>query len=200
MSANPKNPKPESLALKLWFIVHRTRDVLMNCEDKIVGKYGLTSEQFGVLAIMKLLGESVRVTDLAQGLERSTNSVSMIVDRMVKIGLVRRVRSKSDRRVVNVVMTSKGENALKPSTREGVDFIREILSPLSDQDMRAFVAMHETIKYRAVQYLEPKADIAEMKKNDITNRPDLVKRLHEYLSISTDEGKQRVAKKRKPKR
>lgn len=194
------NPKSENLALKLWFIVHRTRDALMNCEDKTFGKYGLTSEQFGVLAVMRLLGDPVRVTDLARGLERSTNSVSMIVDRMVKIGLLRRVRDKRDRRVVNVIMTSKGESALKPATEAGFDLIREVVSPLSDEDRSAFVGMYEIIKYKALQYLNPRVDIEEMKRNDITNRSDLVKRLRKYISTSTGEGKHQVGKKGKPKR
>ena len=191
------NSKSENLALRLWFITHRTRDVLMNCEDKIFGKYGLTSEQYGVLAIMKLLSGRVRVTDLARGLERSTNSVSMIVDRMVKVGLLKRERDRSDRRVVNVFMTSKGENALKPATLAGFKFIQEITSPLSDEDKRAFVSLHEVVKYKALKYLDPGVDVEEMKKNDITNRPDLMKRLRQYISTSTPEAKGQGGEKRK---
>jgi DNA-binding MarR family transcriptional regulator len=191
------NSKSENLALRLWFITHRTRDVLMNCEDKIFGEYGLTSEQYGVLAIMKLLNDPVRVTDLARGLERSPNSVSMIVDRMVKAGFLRRLRDRSDRRVVNVVMTSKGENALKPATLVGLKFIREITSPLSDEDKRTFVRLHEVVKYRALEYLDPGVDIEEMRRNDITNRPDFMKRLRQYVSTSTSEARAQGSDKRK---
>jgi DNA-binding MarR family transcriptional regulator len=183
------NSESENLALRLWFITHRTRDALMNCEDKIFGKYGLTSEQYGVLAIVELLVGPVRVTDLARGLERSPNSVSMIVDRMVKAGLLRRIRNRSDRRVVNVVMTRKAENALKPTTLAGLKFIQEITSQLSDEDKRTFVTLHEVVKYKALQYLDPGVDIEEMRRNDITNRPDFMKRLRRYLSTSTSEAK-----------
>jgi len=71
--------KATNLMLRLWFITHRTRDILRNCEDKVFGKYGLTAEQYGVLAVMEVLGNSVRVTDLARGLGRSANSVSASV-------------------------------------------------------------------------------------------------------------------------
>jgi DNA-binding MarR family transcriptional regulator len=191
------NSKSENLALRLWFITHRTRDVLMNCEDEIFGKYGLTSEQYGVLAIIKLLNDPVRVTDLARGLERSPNSVSMIVDRMVKAGLLRRLRDRSDRRVVNVVMTGKGEKALKPATLVGLKFIREITSPLSDEDKRTFVRLHEVVKYKALQHLDPGVDIEEMRRNDITNRPDFMKRLRRYVSTSTSEARGQGSKNRK---
>ena len=111
--------KRATLILKSWSLLHRVRDVLMRCEDERFGEYGLTSEQFGVLVTMKYIGESARPTDIARWLSRSPNSVSMIIDRMVKAGLVKRTRGKKDRREVRITATSKGENALKPATQAG---------------------------------------------------------------------------------
>jgi DNA-binding MarR family transcriptional regulator len=191
------NSESENLVLRLWFITHRTRDAIRSCEDKVFGEYGLTAEQYGVLAIMKLLDGPVRVTDLARWLERSTNSVSMIADRMVKAGLVKRARETGDRRAVRLSITSKGENALKPATLAGFEFIQEITSPLSKEDKRTFVSLHEMVKYKALEYLNPGVDIEEMRRNDITNRPDLMKRLSQYLSTSTPEAKRQGGEKKK---
>jgi hypothetical protein len=121
----------------------------------------------------------------------------MIVDRMVKAGLLTRKRDRSDRRVVNVSITGKGENALKPATSAGWNFIREILSPLSDEDRRVFVKLHEMVKYKALQYLNPGLDIEEMKRNEITNQPDLMKRLAQYISTSMPQVKRQGGKKGK---
>jgi len=182
------NAKTDNLVVRLWFITHRTRDVLRSCEDKVFGKYGLTAEQYGVLAVMKVLGGSVRVTDLARGLGRGSDSASMIVDRMVRAGLVRRVRDRSDRRTVRVSVTNKGEAAFRPATAAGLELMREITSPLSYQDKRTFVSLHEVVRQRALQYVNPEVDMEEMGRNDITKRPDLVKRLRQYVSTSTGEG------------
>lgn len=183
-----RDTKMDNLVLKLWFITHRTSDILRNCEDKVFGKYGLTAEQYGVLAVMKVLGGSVRVTDLARGLGRSANSVSMIVDRMVKAGLLRRERGRGDRRTVRVTVTNKGEGAFRPATVAGLELIRAITSPLSDKDKRTFVSLQEVIKHKALQCVNPDVDIGEMERNDITNRPDLVKRLRQYLVTPTGRG------------
>jgi DNA-binding MarR family transcriptional regulator len=191
------NSESEKLALRAWFLTHRTRDVLRTCEDQVFGEYGLTAEQYAVLSIMKLLNDPVRVTDLAHWLERSTNSVSMLVDRMVKAGLITRKRDRGDRRAVHLSITNKGENALKPATLAGLEFIREILSPLSDEDKRAFVSLHEIVKYKALQYLNPGLDIEEMRRNEITNQPDLMKRLAQYISTSMSEAKRQSGKKGK---
>jgi DNA-binding MarR family transcriptional regulator len=182
------NAKTDNLILKLWFITHRTRDVLRNCEDKVFGKYGLTAEQYAVLAVMEVLGGSVRVTDLARGLGRSANSVSMIVDRMVKAGWVRRGRDRGDRRTVRVSISTKGEAAFRPATVAGLELIGEIMSPLSHEDKRNFLNAHEVIRQKALQYLNPEGDIGEMRKGDVTNRPDLAKRLRQYLTTSAGVG------------
>jgi len=124
------NYESEKIVLRLWYMTHRTCDWLRRCEDRVFGDYKLTKEQYAVLSTIKYLDEPVRVTDIARWLERSTNSVSMIVDRMVKIGLLRRVRDRRDRREVRVIITSKGEAILKPAILAGWEFIGKILSPL----------------------------------------------------------------------
>jgi DNA-binding MarR family transcriptional regulator len=102
----------KNTVLRLWLLLHRVRDMLFLCEDSLFAKYGLTTEQLGLLGAVKTLGGSPRPTDLAQRLERSPNSISMLVDRMVKAGLVRRTRDRKDRRTVFVSATSKGEKAV----------------------------------------------------------------------------------------
>jgi DNA-binding MarR family transcriptional regulator len=191
------NFESENLVLRLWFLMHRDGDALMTCEDQVFGEYDLTSEQYSVLMTIKYLREPVRVTDIAHWLERSTNSISMIVDRMVKAGLLRRVRDRKDRRVVNVFITSKGEKALKPASVAGLEFIREVLSPISYEDRRTLVSLLETVKYKAFKYLNPRIDVEEMIRNEAESHANLFERLTQYISPSIPEAKRQGAKKEK---
>ena len=179
----------EKLVLRLWYMTHRTGDWLRRCEDQVFSEYNLTTEQYAVLSTVKYLDEPVRITDIARWLERSVNSVSMIVDRMVKAGLVKRVRDRIDRREVRVIITSKGETALKPAILAGREFIGKILSPLSPEDRHILLSLLETMKYEAFRYLNPGADIGEMRRNEITGQANLVKRLIQYTSTSTPKAK-----------
>jgi DNA-binding MarR family transcriptional regulator len=183
----------ETLVLKLWFLLHQVRDLIANCEDQVFAKHKLTSERYLVLAITKLSDGPVRPSDLARWLGRSPNSVSMLVDRMVKAGLIRRVRSSTDRRVVRLIMTSKGENALEPATAAGSNFIEKIVSPLSYEDKHAFARLLETTKHQALQCLNHRVDIEDIEGDDITNYPDLMTRLFHYISNPTPEAKGRGA-------
>jgi DNA-binding MarR family transcriptional regulator len=172
----PRKFESENTVLRLWLLLHRVRDTLVLCEDSVFGEYGLTMEQFGVLATVKGSGGSLRPVDLALLLERSPNSISMLVDRMVKAGLVKRTRDRKDRRAVNVSLTSKGDNALKPATPAGWEFIQKILSVLSGKEKHALASLLETVKCECLGYLNPDEDMAEIRKKSVTNQPDLYQR------------------------
>jgi DNA-binding MarR family transcriptional regulator len=174
------NSKPDNIILRLWLLLPRVGDALALCQDLVFSKYGITTEQWRVLACIQSRGP-LRPVDLALMLERSPNSISMLVDRMVKAGLVRRTRDRKDRRVVFVSITDKGKEAVDPAVPAGWEFMHKLLSALSYDDQRALADMLETIKCELTGYLNPEMDMAEIIKNSFTNDPDLYKRLKNIL-------------------
>jgi DNA-binding MarR family transcriptional regulator len=113
------------LSVLLWRMVYQTYTRFKNGVDRTLGEYGLTMEQYLVLVTIKFRDPPTRITDIATVLERSTNTISMLVDRMVKAGLLRRVRDRIDRRVVNVFLTSKAENALEQANPAFWEFMHK---------------------------------------------------------------------------
>ena len=194
------NFESENLVLRLWLLMHRTHNLLLRSENQVFGEHKLTTEQYGVLMTIKYLEEPVRITDVARWLERSTNSVSMIVDRMVKAGLLRRKRDTRDRRVVHVNITSKGEKALKPATMAGWKFIRELMSPLSDEDRHTFTKLLETLKKEIFKYLNPREDVEGMARNEAAHPANLIERLDQYISSPSPEAKRQGTEKGKTKK
>jgi DNA-binding MarR family transcriptional regulator len=186
-----------NVILRLWRQVYQTYTLLKKCEDQIFEEYGLTTEQYGVLVAMDYLGSPIKVTDLARWLERSTNSVSMIVDRMVKAGLVKRTRSTGDRRVVYVTATNKGKDALKPATQASLECIQKIMSPLSHEDKSTLLSLLGTLKYEILAYLNPGIDLEEMKRNESKPVADVKKWLSEYASPSIPQAKRQGGGKEK---
>jgi DNA-binding MarR family transcriptional regulator len=140
------------------------------------------------------------ITDIAQWLERSTNSISMIVDRMVKIGLVRRVRNKSDRRVVYVVITSKGEDALRPAARTYVELIQKTVSPLSYEDKRTLASLLKTLKYSMLECLNPEVDAEQLRKRELKQQANLIKWALQHAVTTVPETERQGGEKRKTER
>ena len=184
-----------NLDLRLWFMIHRTHEMLKMCEDRVFREYKLTTEQYGVLVTIKYLDGPVRPTDVARWLERSPNSISMMVDRMVKAGLLRRVRDRKDRRVVWLTITSKGETALKPAVLAGWEFIQKILSQVSYDDRHTLMRLLDTVQYETATYLNPGADIDEIRRNEAKSHDTLMKRLAQYILLSSPDAKRQGGEK-----
>jgi len=183
------NSKSGNTVLRLWLLLHRVHDRIVLCEDSIFGKYGLTTEQFSVLAAVKSRGGSLKLIELATILARRPNSVSMLVDRMVKAGLVRRTRDRKDRRIVNVSLTTKGEKSLEPAAPAGWEFIQKILSPLSDKEKQTLNNMLEVVKCEVDGYLNPEVDMTKIIKNSYTKQPGLYERMVKNIFPSGYEAK-----------
>ncbi|MEA1872555.1 MAG: MarR family winged helix-turn-helix transcriptional regulator [Chloroflexota bacterium] len=186
-----------NLDLRLWFMIHRTHEMLKMCEDRVFGEYKLTTEQYIVLVTTKYLGGPVRPSDVARWLGRSPNSISMMVDRMVKAGLLRRLRDRKDRREVRLVITSKGETALKPATLAGWEFIQKILSQVSYDDRHTLMRLLNTLQYETANYLNPGRDMEEIRRNEAKSHDNLMERLVQYTSLSIPEAKRQGGKKKK---
>jgi DNA-binding MarR family transcriptional regulator len=156
-----------------------------NGMDQVLMEQGLTMEQYLVLVTIKYHDAPIRITDIARWLERSTNSITMIVDRMVKAGLLRRVRDRSDRRTVNVFLTSKAENALQPANPAAWEFMQQGMSPLSYKDKHTFASLFEMINYKLLEYLLPGADVEGMLKSDSKQQEYLMKQWHKQPWLAT---------------
>jgi DNA-binding MarR family transcriptional regulator len=174
---------PTDLTVKLWLFLIQTSDLLRRCTDQLFKEYKITSEQYDVLVSVKYLGDRVNMTDMADWLRRSPNSVSMLVDRMVKAGLVRRIRDKGDRRVVYVTVTSKGDSIAELASPRIWELIGEILSPLSPEDRGTFLNMFKIIERKALEYQHPGRNTDEIIKDWDKRHAGLMKRVPPYARV-----------------
>jgi len=162
-------------------MIYQTYTRFENCLDGIFREHGLTMERYLVLLAIKNHDQPARIVDIARWGERRTTSVSTMVERMVKAGLLKRVRDRTDRRTVRVFITSKGEDALKPANLAAVSFYQQIMSPLTLEDGRTFESLFRIINYKLLQYLNPGADIEAMLKSDSDTHDRLIKLVKQML-------------------
>jgi len=182
--------------VRLWLLAKQTGDLLKMCTERLFSEYDITTENYDVLVTVKYLGDRVNIVEIASWLRRSPNSISMLVDRMVKAGLVRRIRDKRDRRVVYVSITGKGEHILELANPGCWEVIKAILSPLSYEERRTFLSLFDAINRQALQYLNPGEDIQEMMKKRENLHAELMKRLPPYAWMTASEPEHKGGKKK----
>jgi len=193
----PRDSELENLSVTLWRTVYQTYTRFKNGMDQVLSEHRLTMEQYLVLTTIKYHDPPMRITDVAHWLERSTNSVTMIVDRMVKAGLLRRVRDRRDRRTVNVFLTGKAENALETANPAAWEFMQQGMSPLSYKDKDAFASLLETLNRKLLEYLNPGADVEGLLKDDSKQQDYLMKQWRKQPWLATSKAKRRGARTRK---
>ena len=163
--------------LKTWLLCHQTYDSVFRCEEAVFAKEGLTTQQHAVLMAIKHIDDPVTVSEVAHWLERTTNGISMLIDRMEKGGLLKKSRDLRDRRSVRLVMTKKGKDILEQATISGWELVQEILSDFSDQDLRTLISLVERMREKAFGYLNPEKTIEEIKTKDAQNMPRFLARM-----------------------
>ncbi len=89
------------------FMITRLRSALFATVDREVAPWGVSSAQAAIL-IYIAHGRGNRAADIARDYSYDTGSMTRMIDRLVKKGLLRRVRDSEDRRAMLLELTAKG--------------------------------------------------------------------------------------------
>jgi DNA-binding MarR family transcriptional regulator len=81
--------------------------------NKIFDEWGITSQQFNILRILRGAGKPLSTLQIRQRMLDKMSDTSRIVDRLVKKGLVKKSICKIDRRLVDVIITERGKKLLE---------------------------------------------------------------------------------------
>jgi DNA-binding MarR family transcriptional regulator len=196
----PVKFKFENLDKGAWLLLRQVPNLVSRCEDQVFSKHGLTTERHAVLMAIKHIHGPVRPTDVARWLDLSVNSVSMIIDRMVRARLVKRTRDRKDRRTVFLTATDKAEKAYALASVAGWELIQEILTPLSDKDKRNLIKLLETLRDKTYDYLDSGEAAEIVRGSEMENIAQLTKQAAKYESLSNPEAKRRGSRRKKTTR
>ena len=113
-TAPPAFYRPESWKREesIGYLMGRIMTLVKEAVDDELAPTGLTHAQW--VPLMKVwLGEASTVAELARETQVDVGAMTRTLDRLEMKGLVRRVRSSEDRRVVNVELTEEGRATAK---------------------------------------------------------------------------------------
>jgi MarR family 2-MHQ and catechol resistance regulon transcriptional repressor len=112
MPTHYRGTNKEVQALNAYINLFRAVDSLAARANARLEVAGLTNGQFGVLEALLHLGPLCQ-RELGEKLLRTGGNITLVVDNLEREGLVRRERSRRDRRLVNVQLTPKGEKLIR---------------------------------------------------------------------------------------
>jgi DNA-binding MarR family transcriptional regulator len=110
--------------------------------------FGLTMGDYEVLVrLSEAEGQRLRMCDLATALQLSPSGLTRRLDGLVRSGLVERVASPSDRRVMFAALTPSGSAKLVEAAPDHVASVRNrFLKGLTKNQVRALGDIFETVR------------------------------------------------------
>ncbi len=135
-----------------WNTFNQAYWVVIRVAEAEMRALGLTMIQAAVLYWVKISREPPTPADLARLLFRRPHTVSDLLDRMEKQGLVRRKRDSKRRNVSRILLTEKGERAFQRQKEAGA--VARILSQLTPKESETVEAALEKLLKKAIEELK----------------------------------------------
>ncbi|EFC91901.1 transcriptional regulator, MarR family [Dethiosulfovibrio peptidovorans DSM 11002] len=115
-------------------------DLLVEFCEKFSGWEGAVAK-LGRLspAQMRTIGvigrnRNLRMKDIAEKMELTTGTVTVMVDRLQEMGLVERCRNEMDRRSYRIVLSSKGEEYFQRHSQKQRELVKRLALKLNDDE------------------------------------------------------------------
>jgi DNA-binding MarR family transcriptional regulator len=116
------------------FKIIRLRSALFATVDREVAPWGVSSAQAAIL-IYIAHGRGNRAADIARDYNYDTGSMTRMIDRLVKKGLLRRVRDEEDRRSVRLELTPKARKLTEKLPAVAARSLNRLLRGFSRGDL-----------------------------------------------------------------
>lgn len=98
-------------ALDVYIKLMRAAETVTTCVNRHLSDYGLTVSQFGTLEALYHLGP-LNQGEVAEKILKSSGNMTLVIDNLVKRGLVTRQRDSEDRRRVTIALTADGRGLI----------------------------------------------------------------------------------------
>ena len=111
----------------IWVLFDRTHFAVARSRLLELAQFHLTKEQAQILYVLRFYGGSTNMTQIAAFTMRQRHSVSTLVDRMEKVGLVKKVKV-PNKKGYKVIITNKGRERYQKVTIKSIEMIFDSLS------------------------------------------------------------------------
>ncbi len=113
-------------------LINQTGHAFSLARTRELSRHGLSMMRAAVLLVLQVRDNNATPTEISQWLLREPHTISALLDRMEKDGLIRRYRDLHKRNTVRVAMTEKGRNAYQQSLAR--ETFHSVMSVLNDEE------------------------------------------------------------------
>lgn len=105
-----------------------------NIRDNLCEPYGLSSLQAVIILDIYHNQDNSRVTDICKRLNKSTNTISPLINRLIDRGFLLKVQDKNDSRVFNIKLTKKTLEIANEISVDVLDYTYPMFDSLTQEE------------------------------------------------------------------
>ena len=154
---NMKDSPPIDLDYNVWQWLTLTRHAILKVRQKELDRYNIHAMQVSVLFIIQAIGDKATPAQISRWLIVEPHSISELLTRIEKQGLVRKSKDLDRKNLVRVALTEKGRKAYNQSTKR--ESIHKIMSSLSEGELKQLRSYLQILRHRALEELGRKPEM-----------------------------------------
>jgi len=135
----------------LWILFSRVYHLIAMLRKLELSKYKILPVQSYILFIIKALGNEITPSKISEYVYQQRSSISDILNRMAKQGLIRKTNKASGNKRVIVTLTDKGKKALTLSKDR--EYLHKVMSSLTEEKKRKLESLLEILRDAAINEL-----------------------------------------------
>ena len=136
---------------KVWVLLSETADVVLRAWQKELNQYGISPVEAATLWVVQVLDEMATPAEISRWILRKSHTVSELVNRMAKGGLVRKTKNLRRKNSVRVCITDKGKQVYNHARQR--EAIHTAMSVLHEEERKQLMASLEKIRSSGLKQL-----------------------------------------------
>lgn len=118
----------------LLTLLLQVADIFIKIRERELLSLNLSATSAAILWLVNAMGKDVTPAKISRMLLREPHSISGILMRMEKQGLIKRAKNMERKNLIRVTLTAKGENALKQAMKK--DGVKNLASNLNEEQRK----------------------------------------------------------------
>ena len=140
---------PSDHDYSLWYTIRRAHEAIHKVRKSELRLHRLSTIETGVLLVVNTAKKGITPAEISRQLLKDPHSISQLLRRMEKKGLLENVKGYPKKNMIQVRLTQKGQEAYKLSMIGKK--VSQIMSVLSDKEKEQLVKSLDKLRERAME-------------------------------------------------